>query len=75
MKDLYDPSTIKIPETNNEFWLALLRARNYHLPEAQRVLAKTIETTGRWDETHIATTWHFLDNWLNKAFARWDMPE
>jgi len=68
LKELYDPSKIEIPETDAEFWLALLRVRNQYLSEAATDWAKQ---GGSMFDDHVWHTWLLLDYWVDKAFYHW----
>lgn len=68
LKELYDPSKIEIPETDAEFWLALLRVRNQYLSEAGADWAKH---SGSMIDDHVWHTWRVLESWLDQAFYHW----
>ena len=71
MNDLYDPSKIRIPKTNADFWLALLRVRDHHIAEACDAYVEQIRQTGGLDDNHVWKAWLLLDLWLDQAFDEW----
>jgi hypothetical protein len=65
--DVYDTSKISCPETDREFWLALLRVKNHYITEAAYSHMQLTRKTGRSDSNHIWFTWLELKSWLDIA--------
>lgn len=66
----YDREKIDIPETDADFWLALMRVRDHYATAAADHLANAVAKTGRYSPDHIWFMWLVLNSYLTKAFHR-----
>ena len=65
--DVYDTKKIICPQTDPEFWLALLRVKDHYITEAAYSFMQHARKTGRSDSNHIWFTWLELKSWLDIA--------